>query len=297
MENTDFFAFINTYSADNSTKFPLHPSDEPLPILYIDRENSKVFMWEGTQYKELAGIETNGVTANDITLDGTNFTKVLQGAVTIQNMADLTDKVNTLKRKEFLDKAYIELNEVNNHLEFYTYDELSSQFVKKFEIGGSAIVDVLKLIKGEKPVNIPINEIALYNREIILPDNTKTIRPELVIPDGSEYGLVVNNQQTGKVVYREINGELKEIANKEYLDAQILEMKEYIDEKIDMLGGCIVVAYEYNNYVYTVTGIDGKWYAEKENEDNGEVLRYPSSGYDCGIRPVTLPEIRVLPYS
>lgn len=86
----------------------------------------------------------------------------------------------------------------------------NGNWVEKFRIGESAIVDVLKLIQGSKPTNIPSNEIALYNKQLTI-DGQNTMRPLFVLPDGNEYSFVVYDEQNDKVVFRKNNGTLVEI--------------------------------------------------------------------------------------
>ena len=62
------------------------------------------------------------------------------------------------------------------------------------------------LVKGEKPTNIDPEDIAIYNREVTLPGGSKTIRPTFVLPNGDEYGLVANDQQTDEVQFRKHDG-------------------------------------------------------------------------------------------
>ena len=112
----------------------------------------------------------------------------------------------------------LRFDQSNGHW-FFEVRQLDGSYLNKLEVGGSIIVDVVKLIQGEKPTNIPPNEIALFNREITLADGSKTIRPEMVLSNGDEYGLVVNNQQTDEIVYRKNTGELGRVPKFQDLNA------------------------------------------------------------------------------
>ncbi|MES1923369.1 hypothetical protein MHBO_004934, partial [Bonamia ostreae] len=119
-------------------------------------------------------------------------------------VADLTALI-----KKYGDDGRVRFDEANKH--FYFEVLQGNVWIQKAEIGASIIVDALRLIKGDKPTNIAPDELAIYNKEITLGDGTKTIRPEIVFPDGSEYGLVVNDQQTDDVVFRKNDGTLVHI--------------------------------------------------------------------------------------
>jgi len=126
---------------------------------------------------------------------------------------------------------FIDAPDINNETKYFTdpssdtasrlrYDILTKtwrferkeggSWVEKFKVGESAIVDVVKLIAGAKPTNIPADELAIYNKNIQV-DGNNTIRPYFVLPDGKEYSLVVHDEITDKVVFRASNGTLKEI--------------------------------------------------------------------------------------
>lgn len=118
--------------------------------------------------------------------------------------ADLTALIKT-----YGNDGRVRFDENNKH--FYFEVLQNGAWVQKAEIGASIIVDALRLIKGEKPTNIATDELAVYNKEITLPDGSKTIRPQIVFPDGSEFGLVVNDQATDDIVYRKNDGTLVHI--------------------------------------------------------------------------------------
>jgi len=133
-----------------------------------------------------------------------------------QAFADLIKEYGSLGRVRF--------DESNKHFYFEVKD--GTAWIIKAEIGKSIIVDALRLIKGENPTNIIPGEIALYNKEITLPDGSKSVRSHFVLEDGTEYGFVVNNQQTDEVVFRKDSGELIHIPiiysdeNNDYTDIQ-----------------------------------------------------------------------------
>lgn len=135
--------------------------------------------------------------------------------------------------KKYGTEGRIRFDESNKH--FYFEILKDNVWIVKAEIGKSIIVDAVRLIKADKPTDILPTEIALYNREITLPDNSKTIRPTFVLPNGDEYGLVVENQQTGAIGFRKNNGELINIPinylhnSVEYSNANKIEYLGLVD--------------------------------------------------------------------
>lgn len=108
--------------------------------------------------------------------------------------------------KKYGANGRVRFDNTNKHFYFEVLE--GSNWVVKAEIGQSIIVDAVRLIKGEKPTNILPQEIALYNREVTLSDGTKSIRPMFVLPDGSEYGMVVSKYQTNEILFRNNVGDL-----------------------------------------------------------------------------------------
>lgn len=143
--------------------------------------------------------------------------------------SDLTDDINGIdnavdKNTEDIETINLDLvglikkYGVNGRIRFddktkHFYFEIlkDGAWIIKAEIGKSIIVDALRLIKADKPTDIIPTEIALYNREITLPDESITVRPTVVLPNGDEYGFIYENQQTGEVQLRQNNGDLVNI--------------------------------------------------------------------------------------
>lgn len=140
----------------------------------------------------------------------------IQNVVLPMTGEELKDKLNEMISQfvatttEYGDTGRLRYDPSTKHF-YFEVKQTDGQWLIKAEIGASIIVDALRLIKGDKPTDIIPGEIAQYNREITLPDGSKTVRSEIVLENGDEYGFVVNNQQTNKVVFRKNDGTLVEI--------------------------------------------------------------------------------------
>lgn len=96
----------------------------------------------------------------------------------------------------------IRFDDTTKHFHFEV-KQPNNSWITKAEIGASIIVDAMRLIKGDKPTNIIPGEIAFYNKEVTLPDGSKSVRSHFVLENGDEYGFLVINEQTGEAQYRD----------------------------------------------------------------------------------------------
>lgn len=171
--------------------------------------------------------------------------------------------------KKYGSNGRVRFDTSNKHWHFEVLQPDGS-WATKLEIGASIIVDAVRVIKGDKPTNIKPNELALYNREITLNDGSKTIRPTIVLPNGDEYGLVVDNQQTDEIQFRKNDGTLitiptvyEDANNKEFTDLSKIKItgatlsKDDASKKlnIDIVGGSDTPA-DIKTKLETLTGDD-----------------------------------------
>lgn len=177
----------NLYTFSTTYNVAYNPAYSPAPITpsdyskYANKDLSNVTNNNFKQKADAAGIATDA----NINSNTKYFT-------------DPNSNVASRLRYEPSDKTWhFELKENRN-------------WVEKFKVGESAIVDVLKLVAGEKPSNVPVGELALYNK-LIMSEGQQVLRPRFVLPDGKEYGFVVHDEQTDKVVFTANDGTTKEI--------------------------------------------------------------------------------------
>lgn len=169
-------------------------------------ESGSTFIMVGNGFQLWSGA------TNPVGYSNTNWTDVSSVVKGVKgekgdagSVADLTALI-----KEYGSDGRIRFDAGSKHF-YFEVKQPDGSWLTKLEVGGSIIVDVIRLIKGTKPISIKSNELAIYNREITLPDGSKTIRPTIVLPDNNEYGLVVDNQQTGEVQLRKNDGTLIDV--------------------------------------------------------------------------------------
>lgn len=128
----------------------------------------------------------------------------------VDGSGDSTDLVKLFGNQITDDKAgRIRYDDSVGHWIFEVKQD-NGDYLNKLEVGGSIMVDVLRLIEGIKPTNIPTTEMGLYMAKVTI-GGVDQIRPYWVVSNGDEYGVVVHDEQTGKVVYRQKDGTLGEL--------------------------------------------------------------------------------------
>ena len=160
-------------------------------------ESGSTFIMVGNGFQLWSG------TTNPVGYSNTNWTDVSSVVKGVKgekgdagSIADLTALI-----KEYGSSGRVRFNETNKHWYFEVLD--NGNWIVKAEIGASIIVDALRLIEGTKPTNIIPGEIAFYNKSITLPDGSTSVRPHFVIEDGTEFSLVVVDETTSEVEYRD----------------------------------------------------------------------------------------------
>lgn len=123
----------------------------------------------------------------------------------------------------------VRYDENTKHWVFEVKDD-KGDFVNKLEVGGSIIVDVIRLIGGQKPTNIPTNEMALYLAPVNI-GGVQQIRPYWVLPNGDEFGVVTHDEQTGDIVYRQKDGQLGKLVPKQ----TIIDIKTLAESNVHHL--------------------------------------------------------------
>lgn len=141
----------------------------------------------------------------------------IQNVVLPMTGEELKDKLNEMISQfvatttEYGDTGRLRYDPSTKHF-YFEVKQSNGNWLIKAEIGASIIVDALRLIKAEKPTNILPNEIAYYNKEITLSNGDKILRPHYVLPDGTEYSIVVNEEGSNTILFRNsVTNQLVEI--------------------------------------------------------------------------------------
>lgn len=198
---------------------------------------NELYMYEVTYSVDATDNYTNKTFSNTMPIWSTKANADLSNVPTsafltkaaASNVATASDLNANIKF--FTDPTNAEASRLSydNVAKVWRFERLvNGQWIEKLKIGESIIVDVVKLIAGEKPTNIPSNELAIYNKAQMV-NGQQSLRPHFVLPDGNEYTLVVHDVATDKVVFRANDGTLKEIP----IDS--IETGESIKNKLESL--------------------------------------------------------------
>lgn len=200
LPNSNSAAIVGTANPDGTVA--------TITIAYVWDDNTKTWNAVATNFKGDKGDKGDAG-------DETNLIDDTQALATKTYSSNKIENQLVQLIKMYGANGRVRFDTNNKHFYFEILD--NGNWIQKAEIGSSIIIDAVRFIKGDKPQNINANEIAEYLREITLPDGTISIRPEIVLPNGDEYGFVYNDQQTDRVVYRLNNGELHHIIHR-YID-------------------------------------------------------------------------------
>lgn len=118
--------------------------------------------------------------------------------------------IERLLTKEYGDDGRVRFDVAQKHW-FFETQESPGVWVQKFEIGGSATVDVINFLEGPKPT-VAVGELGMYSKAFTPPGENETLELRLVDPAQKEYGLVVHDIETGNLIFIESDGSFSRAA-------------------------------------------------------------------------------------
>lgn len=184
---------------------------------------------------------------------------------------------------------------------YFEVKQPDSSWATKFEIGGSAYVDVVNFLKTVEPATDSIRKgsTAVYSKDTILPNGDTIDRPVIKTDKGGIFSLVVHKEGTDEVLFRREDGTLVHVPITFADD----DGHKYEDiEKIHFKGG-VAISKNKNELIVDVSGHHLDFTFVSVTNDlaidasnavtyNSHTLSMKESG--TGIQAVTLPLISSL---